>query len=80
MSYRRIPRRVRISGIWFDVREDYPGVYGFFEYMKASQYTAKEAYVHINNLFYVYNSNGNKVGEFHTENMTWEGCIEDLQM
>lgn len=80
MSYKKIPRRVEINHVWYDVREGWAGKLELYEYMKAPEYTADEPFMHINNLFYVYNSSGSKVGEFHTENGTREGVVDSFVM
>ena len=51
-----------------------------YEYMKAPAYTAGEPYVHISNLFFVYDSGGNKVGEFHTGNGSVDGAVSSISM
>lgn len=83
MSYRRAPRRVEIyqQGIrkWYDVREGWAGKLELHEYMKAPEFTANEPYMHINNLYFVYDTNGNKVGEIHTDNRTYSGVVTDFK-
>ena len=80
MSNRRIPRRVEISGKWYDVREGWAQKLELYEYMKSPEYTADEPYAHITNLFFVYNSSGNKVGEFHTDNRTCSGSVNSFEL
>ena len=80
MSYRKNPRRVEIKGIWYDVREGWAGKLGLYEYMKSPEYTADEPYAHINNLFFVYNNSGSKVGELHTENNSYSGVVTGFEM
>ena len=80
MSNRRIPRRVEINRKWYDVREGWAGKLELHEYMKHPEYTANEPYMHINNLFFVYDSSGNKVGEFHTDNRAYSGAVTDFTM
>ena len=80
MSYRKIPKRVEIRGKWYDVREGWAGKLELYEYMKYPEYTANEPYVHINNLFFVYNSSGSKVGEFHTDNKTKSGLVTNFEL
>lgn len=75
MSNRKIPRRVEIRGKWYDVRERWAGKLELHEYMKSAEYTANEPYAHITNLFFVYDSSGNKVGEFHTDNRSFSGVV-----
>ena len=76
----RIPRRVEIYGKWFDVREGWAGKIELFEYMKSSEYTANEPYMHIDNLFHVYNSGGSKVGEFNTDHRSYSGCVTNIEL
>ena len=76
----KIPKRVEINRTWFDVREGWAGNLELFEYMKSPQYIANEPYMHIDNLFHVYDTGGSKVGEFHTGNRTWSGSVTDLEM
>ena len=79
MSNRKAPRRVQIGGVWFDVREGWAGKLELFKYMKSPQYTADEPFAHITNLFYVYDTYGSKVGEFHTDNHTCSGLVNAFQ-
>ena len=82
MSDRRIPRRVRINSVWYDVRSSWAGKLELHEYMKAPVYTADEPFAHITNLYYVYNTSGSKVGEFHTVNgrISFQGVVEDIEV
>jgi len=80
MSDRRIPKRVQINGIWYDVKEGWAGKLELCEYMKAPQYIAEEPYAHVTNLFYVKDVNGNKVGEFNTNLMDWSGSVNSIEM
>jgi len=50
--------------------------------MKAPVYTADEPFAHITNLYYVYNTSGSKVGEFHTVNgrISFQGVVEDIEV
>ena len=80
MSNRRIPRRIKIKHKWYDVREGWAGKLELHEYMKYPEYTASEPYVHITNLFFVYDTNVNKVGEFHINNRTYSGVVNDFEM
>lgn len=79
MSNRRNPRRVEINGYWYDAREGWAGTLEFYAFEKP-KYTAKEPFMHITNLFYVYDSNGNKVGEFHTDHRDYSGCVTGLEV
>ena len=62
---KRIPKRVKIDGNWLDVREGWAGTLEMSAYM-TEKYTAREPYVHISDLYFVYDANGSKVGEFNT--------------
>ena len=76
----KIPKRVEVSGKWYDVREGWAGKLELLEYMKSPEYTANEPYNHINNLFYVYDTYGSKVGEFSTDNRSCSGCVNGFEM
>jgi hypothetical protein len=80
MSNRINPKRVQIKNKWYDVREGWAGKLELFEYMKHHEYTADEPYAHVTNLFFVYNSSGSKVGEFHTDNRSWSGIVSGFEM
>jgi len=77
---RKNPRRVEIRGKWYDVREGWAGKLELHEYMKAPEYTADEPFMHITNLFYVYDSSGSKVGEFHTDNRNYSGAVTGFEL
>ena len=82
MSDRRVPRRVRINNIWYDVRSGWAGKLELYQYMKAPAYTADEPFANITNLYHVYNASGSKVGEFHTVNgrISFKGVVEDIEL
>jgi len=75
-----IPKRVQIGGTWFDVREGWAGKLELFEYMKSPQYTAKEPYMHIDNLFHVYDTSGSQVGEFNTTHRSYSGRVTNIEL
>lgn len=75
----KIPKRVQVGGTWYDVRESWAGKLELHEYMKSPEYTASEAFL-TNNLFSVYDTCGNKVGEFHTDNRTCSGRVNDFEL
>ena len=79
MSNKRIPRRVEINGQWYDVREGWAGAFELTAWGSSAKYTAKEPYMHVDNLYWVYDSGGSKVGEFHTTNGDKSGCVTDFQ-
>ena len=80
MSNRRIPRRVEVRGKWYDVREGWAGKLELHEFMKHPEFTADEPYAHITNLFFVYDSGGSKVGEFHTDNRNYSGAVTSFEL
>ena len=80
MSDRKIPRRVEINRVWYDVREGWAGKLELHQYMKAHEFTASEPYAHVSNFYFVYNSSGNKVGEFHTKNGSLSGVVNSIQL
>ena len=73
-----IPRRVQINGRWHDVKSGWAGSLDLVEFMSPTKYTAKEPYAHVSGLYWVYDSGGNKVGEFHSEHRSRSGCVTDL--
>lgn len=77
---KRVPRRVQMGDKWFDVREGWAGTLELYEFMQSPQYTANEPHAHVPNLFFVYDSAKNKVGEFHTENRTCSGSVNSFDM
>jgi hypothetical protein len=48
--------------------------------MKNPEYTANEPYGHVDNLFFVYDSSGSKIGEFHTTNNSRDGRVDEFEM
>ena len=75
-----IPRRVQINGKWYDVKSGWAGSLELAEWMSPTKYTAKEPYAHVGGLYWVYDSSGSKVGEFHTEHRSRSGCVTDIEM
>jgi len=80
MSYRKVPKRVQVNNKWYDVREGWAQKLELYEHITAPEYTADEPYAHINNLFFVYASGGNKIGEFNTDNRTCSGAVNSFEM
>jgi hypothetical protein len=74
------PKRVQVSGKWYDVREGWAGKLELSEYMSPLKYTANEPYAHISNLYFVYDTGGSKVGEFNTENRSYSGSVTGFEM
>ena len=78
MSGNRIPRRVQINGEWREVRSGWSGAYDLYASGSSVTYTAREPYAHVTGLYFVYDSGGSKVGEFHTEHRSYSGCVTGL--
>jgi len=72
------PRRVKIKDQWYDVSE-WLGSLELHVYASPIYYKANEPFAHISNFYYVYDSNGNKVGEFHIDNRTCSGYVTDFE-
>jgi len=79
MSNRRIPRRVEIHGEWYDVRQGWADSFELSAWGTTTKYTTREPFMHIDNLYYVYDSSNNQVGSFHTVNGDKNGCVTDFQ-
>ena len=74
----RIPKRVEVSGRWYDVREGWAGKLELHEYMKAAEYFATETM--IDGIWNVTNSNGSKVGEIDMRYYKdFKGIITDVE-
>jgi hypothetical protein len=70
-----VPRRVQINGEWREVRSGWSGGLDLYAYGSPISYTAREPYAHVNGLYFVYDSSGNKVGEFHIGNRSYSGYV-----
>jgi len=79
MSGKPIPKRVQVDGKWYDVSEGWAGTLNLCEW-NTPKYTAREPYAHITNLYFVYDTDGNKVGDFNLENVTCSGSVNDFEM
>lgn len=81
MSGRPIPKRVQIGGNWYEASE---GSAGFnlsaSALISTLTYTARTPYAHLSNLFFVYDADGGKVGEFDVENGTCSGGVTDFEV
>jgi hypothetical protein len=76
---KKIPRRVKISGQWYDVSEGWSGKLELRAF-DSNSYTAETPFAHITNLYYVYDSGGSKVGELDTDNGTYSGCVSGFEV
>jgi len=76
----RIPKRVQVDWRWHEVRAGWAGKLELYEHSHTPNFTAEQPYVHISSLYFVYNSNGSKVGEFHIDNNTCSGNINSFEM
>jgi len=77
---KRIPKRIRINEKWYDVHEGWAGTLNLSEWMNLTKYTAREPYIHINNFYFIYDTNGNKVGELDIANRSYSGSVRDFEM
>jgi len=73
------PRRIKINDQWYDTSE-WAASLELHAYGSPIIYKASEPYAHVSNLYYVYDSNGSKVGELNTENNTYSGCVTDFEV
>jgi len=73
------PRRVQISGEWYDASESMSGL-ELFKYGSPNIYKTNEPFAHISDLYYVYNSSGSKIGEFDINNRTCSGSVTDFEV
>ena len=73
------PKRVQVGNTWYDVRAGWAGTLELYEYARHPAYTAEEPFAHVSNLFYVYDINKNKVGEFHTVNQVVGGMVNAFE-
>jgi hypothetical protein len=78
---KRIPNRVKIDDKWYDVGEGWAGTLNlrWGSGSDIRKYTAKEPYILNSNLYFVYDSNNNKVGEFNTEHKTYSGRVTSVE-
>jgi hypothetical protein len=74
----RVPKRVKIGSEWYDVNSGI-GRLELIKYGSPISYSIQEPFAHITNLYYVYNSSGSQVGEFHIDNRTYSGCVSDFE-
>jgi len=72
------PRRIKIHDQWYDTSE-WAGSLELHAYGSPIRYKASEPYAHVSNLYYVYDSDGSKVGEFDINNNTYSGCVTDFE-
>ena len=81
MSEKRIPRRVQINGEWYDVQEGWAGRLNMSKFMAPIAYTTENPHPVLHpNLYFVHDTNGNKVGEFHTGDRSYSGAVTGLEM
>jgi hypothetical protein len=74
------PKRVKIKGQWYDTGEGLDGSLEFRAYGSPIYYKAREPFVHISNFYHLYDSSGNKVGEFDIDNRTCSGYVTDVEI
>jgi len=84
MAGKLFPTRVKIDGKWYNAREGFGSTTGMLELSDSgkialvTEFTAKEPFMHISNLYHVFDTDGNKVGEFDINNKTCSGRVSDF--
>jgi hypothetical protein len=76
-----IPTRVKIDGKWYDAREGWAGKLELTDSGKiypTIEFTAKEPYIHMNDFWFVYDTNRKKVGEIDVPNKKCSGRVSDF--
>ena len=80
MSEKRVFKGVTINGKTYYAHESLTGGYNLSTFGGPHEFTARIAYAHIDDLYFVYDSNGNKVGEFNTGYGRCSGAVTSIQM
>ncbi|MDR3001910.1 MAG: hypothetical protein LBU89_11675 [Fibromonadaceae bacterium] len=76
---KKIPRRVKIDSQWYDVSTGWAGSLELRAFDSPS-FKANEPFVHITNLYHVFDSNGSKVGEFSIDNRSYSGRVTGFEV
>jgi len=79
-NIKQIPKKIRIDDKWYDVSEGWAGTLNLNQWMNPVKYTAREPYIHINNFYFVYDTNGVKIGELDIANRSYTGSVRDFEM
>lgn len=78
MSEKQIPRQIQINDSWYEVSEEgWSGKLNLNKFAGPIEYTASRPYAHTDDYF-VYDMNGNKVGEFNIGNRSYSGNVTGL--
>jgi hypothetical protein len=72
-------KRVKINGEWYDATVGTFGGFDLYKFGSPAKFTVQEPYAHVSNLFWVYDANKNKVGEFDIQNKTCSGYVDDVE-
>ena len=86
MANKIIPTKVKINGKWYNTREGFGSTVGMLELSDSgkisqiTEFTAKEPYAHINDFYFVFDTDGNKVGEIDINNNKCSGCVSDFEI
>jgi hypothetical protein len=86
MSNKLIPTRVKIDGKWYNAREGWGSTTGMLELCDSgkisqiTEFTAKEPYGHMNDFYFVFDTDGNKVGEIDINNKSCSGRVGDFEI
>ena len=65
-SNHRTLHEVQINGDWYSVNQGWAGGLDLNKSMCSEKFTARQPYVHISNLYFVYDANGNKGTSINT--------------
>jgi hypothetical protein len=79
MSDKLIPKQVQINGKWYGVSAGWAGTLNLSEGLGTVQYTASKPYI-TSDGYFVYDTNGGKVGEFHIGNRSCSGCVTSVDV
>ena len=78
MSDKKVPRSVRIKGETYEVQSGWSGNLNLAKWMGPVEYTAREPYAHMNNFYFVYDMNGNQVGEIDMNHGSCKGIVDSV--
>jgi len=76
----KIPRRIRLNNEWYEVHEGMWSSLNLKKWMGPIEYTLKEPFAHISNLYYIYDLYDNKIGELDMNNNTYSACITEIEI
>jgi hypothetical protein len=82
MAEKQLLKRVKIDDKWYDVSEGWAGTLNLSwgSGSDIRKFTAKEPYAHMNDFYFVYDENENKVGEIDINNRSHTGQVSDFEI